>query len=142
MHFLELPKFFEQHKFDTNLKNWLAYFKDEGKEEKIMKTVMNTIMKNNPAIKKAHNEFKKFTEDEKLMDIYQARMRRQRQYASDLKYSEDKGIEQGIEKQKIISDMEHTEKRLRKKQPWSFITDITGITEKQNLEWKKKTNSL
>jgi hypothetical protein len=46
----------------NNLENWLLYFQNEGKEEKIVEDI---IIKDD-LIDKVHQDYNKFMEDEKL----------------------------------------------------------------------------
>jgi predicted transposase/invertase (TIGR01784 family) len=97
INFLELPKFFKKEKFNSNLENWMAFFKYEGQEEDIMKT----IIKNNPNIAKAHDKYNAFTLNDKYIEMYEARLKWQRQYSSDVTYAEEQGIKKGIIEGKI-----------------------------------------
>lgn len=87
IHFLELPKFLKKQEFKTSLEDWMAFFKYEGQEEEIMKYVI----KSNPQIAKAHDKYTAFTMNDEVMEKYEARLKWQRQYNTDLAYAKEKG---------------------------------------------------
>lgn len=92
LHYVELPKL-ETTELKTALERWMFFLRFEGKSE----VDMNILLKDDLSIQKAHNEYKKFTEDEKLRDIYEAREKFRKDYNSDLSEAKRKGIQQGME---------------------------------------------
>jgi predicted transposase/invertase (TIGR01784 family) len=91
IHFLELPKVTEFPGV-TKLERWMNYFKSEGSEEDIM----NTVIKDEPMLKKAHNEYTKFTADDKLRLMAISREMAELDRANSLYEAERKGKEEGI----------------------------------------------
>jgi predicted transposase/invertase (TIGR01784 family) len=130
LHFLELSKFEKKDGFNTNLEKWLAYFKYEGEEEAIMRTVI----KEDTIFNKAHEEYSRFVQDDEMVTLYEARMKWQLDYNSGMAAAEEKGIEKGIEKGKI----EDTEKMILKKIDDSDICDITGLSMDKIKEIRRK----
>lgn len=94
IHFIELPKFVKETSFSTIFEKWLAFFKFEGRKE----AIMETIIKDEPILEKAHEKYNRFTSDEELMAVYEARIKYQMDYNTDVEYALEKGIEKGIEK--------------------------------------------
>jgi len=149
IHFLEVPKLRDE-KVKTKLEKWLFYLKYEGREEEKMKI----LLKDND-INKAHKAYKRFTEDERLREIYEARMKSKRDYNTDialarrdgLKNGEEigikkgeeigikKGEEIGIKKGEEIGIKEaklaNAKKMLLKKYQIKEIAEITGLSEEE-----------
>ncbi|MGA1823910.1 MAG: PD-(D/E)XK nuclease family transposase [bacterium] len=69
IHFLEVPKLHD-NSMQTKIEKWLFYLKHEGKEEAQMKVLLK-----DSDINKAHKVYKHFTEDERLRELYEARMK-------------------------------------------------------------------
>lgn len=87
IHFLELPKFLKKQDFKNSLEHWLAFFKYEGQEEEIMKYVI----KSNPNIAKAHDKYTAFTMNDEAIEKYEAHLKWQSQYKTDMAYAREKG---------------------------------------------------
>lgn len=60
----------------------------EGKEKE---ESMKGILDKHEDINKAHKEFKKFTSDEKMRELYEARLKQKRDYSSNLKQAIKEG---------------------------------------------------
>ncbi len=56
IHYLELPKFHKKENFNSHFEKWLAFFKYEGQQE----AIMETILKDDPFISKAHEKYNQF----------------------------------------------------------------------------------
>jgi predicted transposase/invertase (TIGR01784 family) len=93
LHYLELPKVTKKD-IKMKLYKWLYYLKIEGKEDDTLKILLRDDMD----FQKAHKNYVRFTEDEQLRDIYEARMKWERDRNSDLAEAEEKGMEKGMEK--------------------------------------------
>ena len=63
--------------------------------------MLETLIKEDIVIKKAHNKYKKFTDDDKMRELYDSRIKYERDKKSLIEEAELKGIEKGIEKEKI-----------------------------------------
>lgn len=114
LHFLEIPKF-SNNEFEINekLKNWFKYLLIEGKEEE---EKMKGILDKNEDIKKAHNEYKKFTADEKMRELYESRLKQKRDETSLLRYAKKEG--------KIEVALKMKEKQMDD----NLICEITGLS--------------
>jgi predicted transposase/invertase (TIGR01784 family) len=88
LHFLELQKP-EDHVHDPKLKRWLSYFKNEGQKEDLMQI----LIKEDEDIAKAHERYKIFTEDDRMKELYEARIKRQLDYNTDIEVARQEGIE-------------------------------------------------
>ena len=119
IHFVELPKNKSQD-LDTRLQKWIEYFKNEGEDNEIM----NTLLKDDPIFRKVHNRYEQFTADDKLRDIYEARLKRERDDASILEGAVRKAREEGIEKGVAIT----IKKMLMKGIPVEEIMNITDLS--------------
>jgi len=104
----------------SSLEMWSQYFINEGGENNIMKT----LLKDEPIIEKAHNEFKKFTADEHLREIYESRLKAQRDHAYFMEVAREEGLKEGIE-QAVI---ETAQKMLADGLAVDVISKYTGLT--------------
>ncbi len=101
LHFLELPKITEDARTSA-IETWLQYFLHEGRGDE----TMETILKDNPALLKVHDDYKRFTADAKMRELYEARLKWQLDYNQRIYDAQEEGfakgmeigIEQGIEK--------------------------------------------
>lgn len=81
IHFLELPKLVTEKELSP-LDRWLYYFKYEGEGD------MEIVIKDDPVIEKAHREYVKFTNDDRLREIYEGQIEYRRRYESDIEEAE------------------------------------------------------
>lgn len=89
IHFIEIKKI-QNVSLKRALNQWINYFKTEGSE-----TEMKILLKNDPIMEKAHRVYKRFTEDEKLREMYEAREKFRRDFASQMHASEQRGRLEG-----------------------------------------------
>lgn len=85
------------------------------------------MIKEDKDIKKAHEEYIKFTRDDELREIYEARMKWQLDQNTLIYSAEQKGIEQGIEQGKL----ENARIMLNEGFEISIISRITGLPENE-----------
>ncbi len=94
IHFLEIPKLTKQKKY-SKLQMWLSFLKNEGTEEKDLMDIVN----NDPEISKAHKRYTRFTDDEMMRDLYEARLKWKRDHNTmreiDIKKAREKGLAEG-----------------------------------------------
>ncbi|MCP4133588.1 MAG: hypothetical protein GY754_21650, partial [bacterium] len=90
---LELPKLADKIK-DDKLSKWLLYFKKEGTEEELMKI----LLKDDPDLKKAHDEYLNFTRDDELREMYEAREKWIKDQNNALANAEARGEARGEER--------------------------------------------
>ncbi len=76
LHFLELPKLVKHDDFTNSLERWIAYLKYEGMED----TTMKLVIKDDPVFEKAHEEYSRFTEDDAMREMYEAREKWRKDY--------------------------------------------------------------
>lgn len=98
IHFFELPKMKIGDTFvmDDRLKKWAFFFNNEGllNEEDEMKI----LIKNDPVMEHAHKAYKKFTADDELLQVYEAREKRYRDEAGRLADAKEEGLQKGLQK--------------------------------------------
>jgi len=58
---------------------------------------VKTVLENNPALQKAHEQYKVFTSSDKFRDAYEARLKWQRDQTSLINSSREEGMQQGLE---------------------------------------------
>ncbi len=129
IHFIEVPKNHRVRASDVKdgLDAWCYYFENEGtlKEDQ-----MTVLLKDNPAIGKAHRVYKDFTANDELMDMAEAREKWRKDVSSRLHHAEERGVEKGMQ-QKAREDA-------RKMRDRGFaiadIADITGLSEQEIRE--------
>ena len=96
IHYIEAPKL---EKFGESLspplRRWLSYLKNEGRKGE---KEMQVLMKDDPALLKAHGLYKRFTGTPEYVEAYEARQKWQRDYVTDMGAAKRSGIEEGIEK--------------------------------------------
>ena len=119
IHFLELPKL-DTSRHETKIRKWLTYLKTEGKEEDIMKI----LIQEDKEIEKAHNIYQKFTKDEELLEIYEAREKFRKDYASIL----DSKVEEAEKRGELKKNLEIAKKMKIEGDDIKKIARITGLT--------------
>ncbi len=91
IHFLELKKVTIEEKSDK-LRKWLFFLKNEGTGD----NKLSEIIENDTDIKKAHKRYVKFTHDEMLRDLYEAKIKGKRDNATMLHIGLAKAREKGL----------------------------------------------
>jgi predicted transposase/invertase (TIGR01784 family) len=119
IHFIEIKKFIQESNFQNDFEKWLAYFKYEG----IREDIMQVIVDNNSVFAKAHDRFKNFTKDDKLVELYESRKKWQMDKDTEIGYAEMKGRQEG--------KSENAKKMLVKGYSVEDISDITGLSEQE-----------
>jgi predicted transposase/invertase (TIGR01784 family) len=148
IHIIELPKFHaELQRLNSDFESWIFVLKN-GHELKGEE--MNTLTKKNPKLKKVLNGQKEYSLNPKSRYYKELKQKSEMVMNSRISYAHNEGIEKGIEigeqkgikigeqkgelkKAFIISD-ELKERGF----PIKEICEITGLTEKQILEYRKK----
>ena len=120
IHYIQLTKFKEKCKRISNkLEQWLTFIKNENVEE--------IRMIDNKLVQKAEDEFEYLTGDAETRRLAELREKAIRDEAAGLKSARRKGIEEGIEKQKI----ETAKKMLAEKIDIELIMKITELTKEE-----------
>ena len=130
IHFFELAKMDVENReiFTSRLEKWAYFFKKEGflsEEEE-----MHVLIKNDSVMECAHESYKKFTSNDEMLEIYEAREKRLRDEASNIAYAREQGIEQGIE--------ETAGKMLKEGFDIELIARVTNISEDRLFELRDK----
>jgi len=113
LHFIELPKL---HQIHSTLEKFLYFIKNEGKEDAVLATLIGEDI----LLNKAHNQYKKFTSDEEMRDLYLRREIFLRDKLSAIEDAREKGIKEG--------KLEDARKMLSHNLTIELITDVTGLT--------------
>jgi predicted transposase/invertase (TIGR01784 family) len=140
IHTIELPKFHaELQRLNSDFESWIFVLKN-GHELKGEE--MNTLVKKNPKLKKVLNGQKEYSLNPKSRYYKELKQKSEMVMNGRISYAHNEGIEKGIEigeqkgelkKAFIISD-ELEERGF----PLKEICEITGLTEKQILDYRKK----
>ncbi|MDH4129739.1 MAG: Rpn family recombination-promoting nuclease/putative transposase, partial [Spirochaetota bacterium] len=85
------------------------------------------IIRDDEVFHKAHDVYERFTKDEELKDLYESREEAERQHLTSLEIAEQKGIEKGIETEKL----EIARAMLKKGLDIKFISELTELSEDQ-----------
>ena len=124
LHFIELPKF-NNKEIKTKIQKWLLYLTSEGKENDIMRI----LIQEDKEIEKAHNLYEKFTQNDEMMAVYEAREK----YNKDHNSLMDSKLEEGKRKGK----MEDAKKMLEHGLAVELIADCTGLPIEEIEKLKK-----
>ncbi|SIQ09251.1 conserved hypothetical protein (putative transposase or invertase), partial [Alkalispirochaeta americana] len=138
IHFIELPKNHLKSTGDVKdkLDTWCYYFEHEGTVEE---EDMTLLLKDNPALGKAHRVYRTFTADDELMDIAEAREKWQRDVSSRLRSAEQRGKEEGMQQGMHQARREDALKMLKRGFPLSDIAEITGLSEQEIGDLERST---
>ena len=129
IHFIELKKYQNNlNKLKKTLNDWVCYFLNEGREEEIVKTVLE----HNPLLKKVHREYKKFTLDDQMREIYEYQEKKRKDEKSLINSFYKKGIKEGIKEGEIKGEkkgkIETAQNMLKMKADIHFIHQATGLS--------------
>ncbi len=136
IHYIELPKVgfkWEQGGgiFTQSLLDWLKLFIAEGREEEDMKTVLESVMERNETIRSAHEEYLKFSSDDRYRELYEARLKWQRDQMSLMDSEHERGWEEGIQEGRQEGKTDVARRMLAKGYPLEDIAEITGLSEEE-----------
>ena len=92
IHYLELPKL-RGLNMQNSLERWLYYLKNEGKQEE--DDNMRILLQDDPDIQKAHAKYQTFTQDDELLEAYEARMKWKRDYNTLIAAAKRDGKQEG-----------------------------------------------
>ena len=126
-HIIELRKTkSELSKLVTDFETWL-YLLRNGHDLK--ENEMNTLVKKNPKLKKTLDEYKEYTSNPKNKNLIEARKKSRLVLNGQIAAAKLEGIEKG----KLVTSIE----LLAWGMPMVQVCKITGLTEKQILDFKK-----
>ena len=113
IHFIELPKF---RTFDINrdetLEKWLYFLKKEGRQEE--DKLMEILLKEDATFRKAHEKYVAFTQDEDMLDAYEAHMKWVRDYNSGVSSAWQKGRKEGRKEGEVVGKIQLLQQILNK----------------------------
>ncbi|MCP4134975.1 MAG: hypothetical protein GY754_28635 [bacterium] len=116
-----MPKLADKIK-DDKLSKWLLYLKKEGTEEELMKI----LLKDDPDLKKAHEEYLNFTRDDELREMYEAREKWIKDQNSALANAKIEGKIEGKVEEKQVTLIRSMIKRFKlSKNERAFIKSVT-----------------
>jgi predicted transposase/invertase (TIGR01784 family) len=133
VHFLELPKLFENEVLkDANdpIVQWMQFIDAKSKG------VMEMLAEKNNDIKKAYDLLQIISKDDKARMVYEAREAELRDQLTRLKSAEEKGIEKGANEKTI----KIAEKMIKRGDSIEDIIELTELTRDTILELKSKFN--
>jgi predicted transposase/invertase (TIGR01784 family) len=132
IHFIEFPKLFKDKPIQTltDLERWVYFFINEGKEDD---NKMKILVEYDEPLFRAHNEYKKFTQDERLREIYEMRVEGERIKKTMINSALEKGIEKGIEKGRKEEQRQIAKKMLGKGLDINLIMEVTELS-KEDIE--------
>ena len=126
--FIELPKYTKDksEKLTNRIDQWCRYFKygDNTTEEEVEKIV-------DPLIKEAYEAVNRFNWSEEELAAYEAALKREMDYRSQMQTAEDRGVEKGIiegEKKKAIA---MAKKMLASGKSIDEILEFTELTKEE-----------
>ena len=122
IHFLELKKVTNEEKNDK-LKKWLFFLKKEGTGDK----TLSEIIENDSDINKAHKRYVKFTHDEMLRDLHEARIKWKRDHATLLQTGLAEAREEGV----LEARLELAARLLDEGLSVKKIAELTGLSESE-----------
>lgn len=121
IHFLELPKITESEK-SSKLVHWLLYFKQEGKENEMLKYLIN----DDDDIKQAHEKYEDFNNDQQLRwaaidrekairdKIYHENIAKRKGREEGLKQGLAEGLKKGHEEGRIEGQLDEKRETFRR----------------------------
>jgi predicted transposase/invertase (TIGR01784 family) len=136
IHIIELPKFIESlKKINTEFESWIFALKN-GHELKGEE--MNTLVKKNPKLKKVLKEQKEYSLNPKSRYYKELKQKSEMVMNGRISYARNEGIEIGEQKGELRKAFIISDELKERGFPFKEICEITGLTEKQILEYRKK----
>lgn len=130
-HIIELKKLKEKlTNLDSDFESWLFLLKNG---HNLSEEEMNTLVKKNPKLQKVFKEYDSYSSDPKNKSLLDARRKSLLYINTQIAFAEKKGIEKG----KLEGKLEAALALLNFGNPLETVVKVTGLTEKQILEYKK-----
>ncbi len=130
IHFLEVNKVGDQ--IESSLDRW-AYFLRHGHEKE--NETMRILIKDDPEIARMAEEYERFTRDEKLLSVHEARQKYLHDEASRMEDSmlegRARGIAEGRAEGRAEERAEMAKKMLKRGLPIEDIRNVTGLSEEE-----------
>ena len=96
IHFIELSKT-QNDSISGHLDQWIVYLQYEGRTDKPSVDIVEKVVAMNPDIKSTHKRYVKFSNSEELREVYEARIKYQRDVSTMIEGSREEGREEGIQ---------------------------------------------
>jgi len=126
LNFIELPKLIEINK--NNELDKLSYFlKKEGTED----SMLETLIKDDSILKKAHNQYERFTSDDKMRELYESHQMYVKDKNTLIEIAREEGELKGALKGKIEGKIEDARLMKQEKIDIKIISKITGLSIKE-----------
>lgn len=132
VHFVELPKYFDDTDINKNLSKWLAFLINPQKES------MEVGMMEDPAIKKAINVLDMLSRDPETVRLAELRMKNILDEKSMIEGAKEEGMAEG----KIQGAQEVAKNALIMGAEVSFVSAITGLREEEVTKIKNEIKNL
>jgi predicted transposase/invertase (TIGR01784 family) len=88
---------------------------------------MRLVIKDDEPLNKANEKYEYFNSDDQLRKMYNTYIEQKRKYHTDIEIAEKKGMEKGIEKDKLDVARKMKEENL----PIDLIKKITGLSKEE-----------
>ncbi len=92
---------------------------------------MKYVIKSNRHIAKAHDKYTAFTLNDEAMEKYEAHLKWQRQYNTDVAYAKEEGIGEGIKEGKVEEKIKNALAMKKDGLPAQKIALYTGLSIKE-----------
>jgi len=127
IHFFELPKMDGQEisELTSRLEKWAFFFKKEGTIPQ--NKLEEILLKGDPIMKQAHDSYDRFTADDRYIELYEARLKAERDRVTRERCAREDGFDEGILKNK----QETARKMLKKGFDINDILELTGLSEEE-----------
>ncbi len=135
INFFELPKMDvpELKTLSSGLERWAYYFRWEGKLDD--KKLEEVLLKEDPVMKQAHDAYKKFTADNEYLEVYEARMKADRDRLNSNRTAREDGFDEGhlegLAEGALKTKHETALKMLKKGFDIADIVELTGLSEEE-----------
>lgn len=144
IHYLELPKLSKKKIEELNkVELWLDFLKEAGKEGN--EDRLKGLMERSETMKTAINKLQEISSDEKMRELYRAREKYRLDMISKLKYAENKGkkegMEKGIEKGRLEEKRNVAKKLLFAGLTIEQISDATDLTIDEIIALQKEIDN-
>jgi predicted transposase/invertase (TIGR01784 family) len=112
---------------DYKLLNWLYYLKTEGREDKMLET----LIKDDTALLKAHDQYVKFTNTGELRDLYEARKKYEITHLTEIDEARNEGKLEGEQTGILKGKLEDARLMKEKGIAITLISEISGFSVKE-----------
>ncbi len=123
----------DKETLNNRLEKWAFFFKKEGLQ--IEEEKMKILIKNDPVMEHAHKSYEKFTADDELLQVYEAREKRLHDEATRLSDAMEEGLQkgrvEGMQKGHLKGLMDSAKKMKELGVSTDIICKSTGLSKKE-----------